>query len=114
VNANAVQATGAVAGSLLLPPKRNHDHNALLIRAAGATRAAVITGADAIAGADTSTTSEAAGDGSEPAPELRASPRTESMTSGTIGSRAGTRVEETAAPLFDCADGGAVTPNAGA
>jgi hypothetical protein len=114
VNANAVHATGAVAGSLLLPPKRNHDHNALLIRAAGATRAAVITGADATAGIDTCTASESASEGTALWSELRASTRTESMTSGTTGSRAGTRVEETAAPLFDCADGGAVTPNAGA
>jgi hypothetical protein len=59
--AAAAHTSGAAAGESPLPPAPSHDHNELLNPDAGATRAAVITGADATAGAATSTAGSATG-----------------------------------------------------
>jgi hypothetical protein len=60
VQATAVHANGAAAGSLLPFPKRSHDHSESFRLEAWDTRAAVITGADAAAGIGACTASEPA------------------------------------------------------
>jgi hypothetical protein len=86
--AAAAHTSGAAAGESPLPPAPSHDHNELLNPDAGATRAAVITGADATAGVATSTTGAAAG-------------TSESLTAATESDTCGTGETDSGAKGFD-------------
>lgn len=105
--AATVHANGATAGEPSEPPEANHDHNDPPRLAAGATRAAVITGADAT-GDDTSATSPPGTD----TPKSPAATGAEPSLPGNADATSGTRTETvTSSPAGTDAD--PVTPEAG-
>ena len=106
--AATVHANGAATGEPSEPPEANHDHNDPPKLAAGATRAAVITGADATGGDDTSATPPSGTD----TPKSPAATDTESSLPATADATSGTRTETVTSALAGT-DADPDTPEAG-